>query len=563
LRSAIAGVLALSLVFGLAPSAGASPTETGQGLAAATLDRYATEAAIQVMQSGGNAIDGAVAASATIGVTAPYTCGIGGGGFMLIFLARAHRVVTVDHRETAPRAVTPTLFLDADGQPIPYAQQVTSGLSIGVPGLVRGWELALGQYGRLTLADDLQPAIDIAEAGFEVNPTFAAQTAANGSRFAAFTSTRDLFLHVYAGSIFRNPDLARTYRMLAHGGAAAFYDGPLAQAIVDTIQNPPLAPGLSRAVRPGQMQLSDLAEYAALFRPPVITHYRDLTVYGMDLPSSGGPTVGLALNVLDGFDLASMLRPRALHYLIEAERLAFADRNAYMADPAFVPAPLAGLLSPDYAAERRQSIGPRASSGPAGAGDPGPGREGTSTTHITVADAEGNVVAYTCTIEEIGGSGIVVPGYGFLLNNELTDFDDDPTSANAPDAGKRPRSSMSPTLVVRGDQPLLALGSPGGPTIITTVLQVLVNVVDFGMDLSSAVAAPRLSQRNLATTAAEPALSASPDGQVLVALGHRLVNEGLLGAVSGIIFNADGSRTAVAEPERVGGGFAHVLEAAP
>jgi len=569
-RRAIAGVLLLALAGGPVSSApAAQPTATGRGLAAATLDAHATSAAIQVMQAGGNAVDGAVAASAMIGVTAPYTCGIGGGGLMLIYLAREQRVATVDQRETAPRAVSPTLFLEADGQPIPFSQQVTSGLAVGVPGLVRGWELALGQYGRLTLADDLQPAIQVADDGFDVNATFAAQTAANAGRFSAFTSTSDLFLRGGAlgeGSRFRNPDLAATYRMLAQDGAPAFYAGALANAIVDTVQHPPLATARS-GVRAGSMELADLAEYAALLRAPVVTHYHDVTVYGMDLPSSGGPTVGLALNLLDGFDLASMARPEALHHLIEAERLGFADRNAFMADPAFVPAPLGGLLSPGYAAERRQQIASRASSGPVAPGDPfrvdpgaSSGREGMSTTHITVADGDGNIVAYTCTIEEIGGSGMVVSGYGFLLNNELTDFDDDPTSPNAPNARKRPRSSMSPTLIVRDAQPLLAVGSPGGPTIITTVLHVLVNVLDFGMDLPSAVAAPRLSQRNLATTAAEPALSASPDGRALAALGHRFTNEGQLGAVTGIAFNADGSRTAVAEPRRLGGGAALVQE---
>ena len=589
-RQGIAGVLVLALASCQTPAAvatasalpGAQPTASGHGLAASSLDAHAAYAAIQAMQAGGNAVDGAVAASAMIGVTAPYTCGIGGGGFLLIYLARENHVVTLDHRETAPEAITPTAFLDSDGRPIPHSEQVTSGLSVGVPGLVRGWEMALSHYGRLTLADDLEPAIQVADEGFAVDATLAAETASNAGRFRAFTSTSDLFLAgdgaLRAGSIFRNPDLANAYRLLARDGARAFYEGPIAQAIVDTVRNPPLAPGARLRVRPGLMQLSDLTDYEALIRAPVVSRYRDVTVYGMDLPSSGGPTVALALNLLDGFDLASMSRPAALHRLIEAERLSFADRNAYMADPAFVQAPLGGLLSSAYAAERRQHIGERAAGGRVAPGDPSPfddhgsvpfgpgrsaGREGTSTTHITVADGEGNVVAYTCTIEEIGGSGIAVPGYGFLLNNELTDFDDVPSGPNAPDGHKRPRSSMSPTLVFRDDQPLLALGSPGGPTIITTVLQVLVNVLDFGMDLPSAVAAPRLSQRNLAATAAEPALSSSPEGRSLEALGHHFINEGVLGAVTGIAFNADGSRTAVAEPRRLGGGAALVVEPPP
>jgi gamma-glutamyltranspeptidase / glutathione hydrolase len=348
---------------------------------------------------------------------------------------------------------------------------------------------------------------------------------------------------------------------------------------VEVVQRPPLVAGSGRVVRPGLMNLSDLAEYVSYERPPITSDYRGYTVYGMDLPSSGGVTLALTLNMLQGYDLNSLSRADVLHLLIESERLAYADRAAYMGDSRYVEVPLAGLLSPDYAASRRNLITERAGANPArpgdpyaflpspGAGDvPGPSpsmptiTEGVSTTHITVADADGNVVAYTCTIEDIGGSGIAVPGYGFLLNNELTDFDDSPPSPNAPEGGKRPRSSMTPTLVFRDGQPVLGVGSPGGTTIITTVVQVVMNVLDFGMELPDAIAAPRFTQRNTASTSAEASFIASAEARALANRGHRFVDEGAIGAVTGIAFARDGTRVAAAESTRLGGGSALVIE---
>lgn len=552
----------------------------GTGGAAATVNPLATQAALQILSQGGNAVDAAVAAAAVLGVTDPYSCGIGGGGFMMIYLAKEGRVVTIDHREMAPASFHPRVFLDANGQPIPFAERVTSGLSVGVPGTVKGWEEALRRYGTMGFAQVLAPAIRVAEQGFPVSETFAQQTRANQERFSYFTSTRALFLpegRVPAvGSVFRNPHLGRTYRFIAIGGSKAFYHGPLAQAIVNTVNRPPLAPGVRANVRPGNMTLADLADYHVRITPPVVSTYRGYTVYGMGLPSSGGLTIALALNILEGFDLKALPREQALHLYLEASRLAFAERNAYMGDLGFVDVPVAGLLSKAYAQELRKRIGDRAAEGPVAPGDPyrflddpSPvlrprgaisSHEGESTTHLTVVDREGNVVSYTFTIESIGGNGMVVPGYGFLLNNELTDFDPTPPHPNAPEAFKRPRSSMSPTLVLKDGQPFLALGSPGGATIITTVLQVLINVIDFGMPLEEAVAAPRLSQRNLATTTVEAGFETSPLAKSLEALGHRWTRTGEIGAVTAVGFAPGGGLIAVAEPTRRGGGSAGVLQ---
>ena len=581
------------------PTPALTPEATGRGGAAATIDSRATAAAIEILKDGGNAVDAAVAAAGVLGVTDPYSCGIGGGGFMLIYLADEKRVVSVEHREKAPRELARSLYYEA-GAPIPFPEVMSSGLSTGVPGMVRGWEAALTRYGTRGLSEVLQPGIRVAERGFEVDQTFVDQTARNAERFKLFSSTAALFLPAQGqpapvGSTFKNPDMGKTYRLVAEGGSRAFYRGEIAQAIVNTVAQPPVAPGAPKAVRAGVLKLADMADYEVRIREPVKSTYRGLTVYGMNAPSSGGVAVGLALGVLEGYEPASMSRADYLHHYIEASRLAFADRNAYVGDPEFVEVPVTGLLSKEYAAERRKALSAQQAS-PTGvpAGNPFPYHEDPSitrpavqprptlsqavlppsvldapnreTTHISTTDKQGNIVAYTCTIEAEGGNGIVVPGYGFLLNNELTDFDIPPTPgaqhANAPEPGKRPRSSMSPTLVFKDGAPMLALGSPGGSTIITTVLQTLVNHVDFGMPLLEAAAAPRISQRNQpdGKSQVEPEFLATPEAQALQARGHVFMNAGPIGAFTGLRFNADGTVTAVAEPRRRGGGSAMVVE---
>lgn len=555
-----------------------SPTATGTGGAVASVDGPATEVGIDILRRGGNAVDAAVATAAVLGLTQPFSCGIGGGGFMLVYLADEQRVISIDSRETAPQAYFPEVFLE-DGSPIPFGERVTSGLGVGVPGTVRGWEAALERYGTMDLRRLLQPAITLATRGFVVDETFRSQIQSNADRFADFTSTRELYLPggeaPAVGTIFRNRDLADTYRMIARDGGQAFYQGEIADAIVDAVQDPPTVPGTTREVRPGLMERSDLVDYEARVRQPTHNDYRGFDVYGMGPPSSGGSTVGEALNILEGDDLGALPREEALHRYLEASRFAFADRGAYLGDPEYTDVPLEGLLSDSFAAERRAEIGPEAADSPVAPGDPFPHQDDpsypqrpgvtmtedriSSTTHLTVSDADGNVVSYTFTIEQTGGSGIVVPGYGFLLNNELTDFDPVPPHPNAPEAGKRPRSSMAPTIVLDDGEPVVAVGSPGGSTIITTVLQILVNHLDFGMTLPEAVAAPRASQRNTSATTAE-ADFLTQFGDALEARGHDFSPTGEIGAATGIGFNADGTATAAAEPVRRGDGAAAVVD---
>ena len=589
MRLWLAALLAL-LALVVAVSAAATPeppkqaVAVGTGGAVASVDPTATEAGIRILREGGNAVDAAIAANAALGVTEPFVAGVGGGGFIVIYLAHEHRVITIDGREKAPAAFPANAFIDpATGQPIPFfPQRVTSGMAVGVPGTLASWVEA-GRYGTMPLKRLLQPAIADAEHGFVVDQTFHDQIASNLTRLQAFTSSRALFLTdgqpPAVGSTFKNPELADTYRTLAHDGPGAFYDGPIGAALVQTVDDPPVAPDsqLGFTVRSGVMTTADLANYTAPLRDPTHVDYRGYDVYGMGPPSSGGSTVGEALNILEGFDMSTADRALALHRYLEASKLSFADRNRWVGDSDFVNVPLAGLLSKGFAAERRCLIGATALPTPVAPGDPtkssfsgcgsaaaavGGGPEGTSTNHLTVIDRDGNVVSWTSTIEQIAGSAIAVPHYGFLLNNELTDFDPAPATAGVPDpnlpaGGKRPRSSMSPTIVLHDGRPLFAVGSPGGSTIITTVLQILLDRLDFGMSLPDAIAAPRASQRNGATQA-EPAFIAQYGG-ALAPFGQTLTSTPEIGAATGIEILPDGRLQASAEPVRRGGGAAAVV----
>lgn len=553
----------------------------GRGGGAATADAFATRAAMEILQRGGNAVDAAVAAAAVLGVTKPFWCGIGGGGFMVIYLAGSRRVITLDLNGVAPQAVTGAYFIGPAGRPIPFRERITGGIAAAVPGTVLGWEEALRRYGRLTLGDVLQPAIRVASDGFPRDAEFDALTRSNLTRFRAFSSSRRLFLTADGGvppvgSRFANPDLARAYRLIAREGSRAVYNGPIGWEIVKSVRQPPTVAGASLPIHPGVMTLADLANYEVRVRLPVVSTYRGYTIYGMGLPSSGGITVALSLNVLEGFDLGAIPRAQAWHRMLETERMAYADRRAFLGDPEYTRSPVAGLLSPAYAVERRAQIGAVAAPAPAEPGDPFPFSgvprdlgarsprtadwEGRWTTHLTVADREGNIVSHTFTIGEGGGNGAVVPGFGFLLNTDLANFTSDPSHPNGPAGGKRPISTMSPTLVFRNDRPVLALGSPGGGTIPGTVLEALVDVLDFGMDLPAAIAAPRVFQDNTVTAEAEPAFLDLPLAAALETMGHRFRPAGSLGigAVAAIAFDADGTVTAAAEPTRRGGGSAMV-----
>jgi gamma-glutamyltranspeptidase/glutathione hydrolase len=573
--------IVLALVFGVTASAAVAPsgppTSVGTGGAAASVETLATQAAIDTLKAGGNAVDAAVAAAGVLGVTEPFSCGVGGGGFMFIRTAGG-RVTTLDGRETATAAMTPTSFWE-NGRPLGFNDARWSGMSVGVPGTPATWADALEKYGTMTLAQVLQPGIRVATNGFAVDQTFFDQTDQAKVWFDDIPATAALYLDPDGtphdvGTVFRNPDLARTYERIAHLGVKGFYRGAIADALVDTVQHPVVAPTADHVWRPGLMTMRDLHFYVAPERAPTHANYRGLDVYSMGPPSSGGSTVGEALNILEGYPLSSMTRDLAFHYFLEASRYSFADRNAYLADPDYFSVPLSGLLAEDYATTRRNLITTSAASPPVvQPGNPYPfvtgqasatATQSETTTHLTTSDKWGNVVSYTFTIESTGGSGLVVPGWGFLLNNELTDFNfDSTTHPNRVEGGKRPRSSMAPTIVLQNGEPFLALGSPGGSTIITTVLQILFDRLDQGMTLPQAIADPRASQRNATATSAEPAFLSSSLRTQLQARGHSFSPGGEIGAATGIEFLAGDGVLAAAEPVRRGTGSALVENPVP
>lgn len=613
---ATAGALALSALAGVAP-ASAQPlaaasvtangarsggpshggdlttptasTSTGYGGAVSSVDASASRVGIEVLKRGGNAADAAVATAAALGVTEPYSAGIGGGGYFVYFDAKSGEVSTIDGRETAPAGITPDAFIDpATGAPYPFTPQlVSSGVSVGVPGSLATWDAALDEYGTKRLSTILAPAILLAAKGFPVDDTFRNQTLDNKARFAAFPDTAKLFLPggdaPKVGTTFRNPALAKTLALIALRGPDALYKGRLAAEIADVVQHPRIDPASTLPAPAGTMTTADLAGYEVVKQAATHVDYRGLDVYGMAPSSSGGIAVGEALNILENHELSSTDAAAALHLYLEASARAFADRGAYWGDPAFVDVPTDTLLSQSFADSRDCTIDPAAASVrpvPAGALD-GSGcgtaafeepadTENVSTTHVSVVDKWGNAAAYTLTIEQTGGSAMVVPGRGFLLNNELTDFSTvyNATDPNRIEPGKRPRSSMSPTIVLDDGAVKFVVGSPGGATIITTVLQILVNRIDLGMTLPEAVAAPRASQRNGPTTSAEPEFIAAygaalaPYGQVLVPSGDQFTSAAQIGAAATIEVGPKGLLTAAAEPVRRGGGTGLVVRPA-
>ena len=473
----------------------------------ATPQADATRVGVSVLRAGGNAIDAAIAVSFALSVTDPHHSGLGGGGFLLVRLADG-RAFAIDARETAPGAASRDMYLAAG---VPERASQLDALSVATPGLVAGLALAHERYATRPWEELIAPAIRLAEEGFAVGPAHAAALAfwQQAGLAARFPETAAIQLPADGAPIRRGfrlvqRDLAGTLRGLAENGPRSFYEGPLAQAMVDEVRR-----------RGGVLSGLDLALYRPKLREPVRGSYRGIEVLAFPPPSSGGVALIEMLNVLEGFELGRLGAGSSAsdHRIAEAMKLAFADRNAYLGDADFVDVPVEGLISKDYAATLRARINPpRWRRAPWTWGDaeraihvagPGEPARGGGTTHFSVADAEGNAVAMTQTINLILGSGITVPGTGLVLNDQMDDFSIAPgrpnafglvdtTGANAIAPGKRPLSSMSPTILVKDGKPFLVTGSPGGPRIITTTLLTILNVVDYGMDASEAVAAPRI-----------------------------------------------------------------------
>lgn len=503
-----------------------------QGMVAAEHE-LAARAGVEMFERGGNAVDAAVAAAFATGVVNPSSCGIGGGGFALIHDGRSHEDHLVDFRETAPARARPEMFV-REGKVDPVLS-LRGGLAIAVPGEVRGLARVLRDFGTLPLATVLGPAIRYAEEGFPVGRHLADELSANAQEIRRRPALAAVYLRPdgspYAeGERLVEKDLAATLRAIAGGGPSAFYEGTIGERIAAAV-----------AAEGGIVDGADLRSYREKLRRPLVTRYRDLTVVGAP-PSAGGAVVLEILNVLDGYDLRAEGARGAfgLHRVAQAEAAAFRDRARYYGDPDFVDVPVGRLLSKAYAEEIRRGIADS---------DPSTGHEAVfqergGTAHTSTLDAHGTAVALTSTINTAFGSLVLVPGTGIILNNEMDDFSASPgvpnvyglvgTSANAVQAGKRPLSSMSPTIVLRDGAPLLAIGGSGGPRIISATIQTLVNVVDFGMDLQSAVAAPRIHDQ-----AIPPRLFVEPtlDARIVAGLrklGHDLVEARDLGAVGAV-----------------------------
>ncbi|QWG13424.1 gamma-glutamyltransferase [Bradyrhizobium sediminis] len=452
-----------------------------------------------ILRQGGNAIDAAVATGFALAVTYPRAGNIGGGGFMVIHSAERQEDVAIDYRETAPAAATRDMFLGADGKP-DIAKSRDSALSIGVPGTVAGLALALEKYGsgKFTLADLLKPAIELARDGFIIADDMADTLPAIARRLARWPASAKIFSRADGTSLREDDrlvqaDLAATLSAIAAQGSRGFYEGPVAER---------LAAGIRDAG--GIMTTDDLKSYQPVIRAPVRGSYRGFDIISMPPPSSGGVVLLETLNILEGFPMPEMKRGSAasLHVMIEAMKRAYADRARYLGDPDFISAPVATLMSKEYAAKQRASIDLDRATPWTDVLAATPPREGSNTTHFSVVDSRGNAVSNTYTLNFPYGVGLVADGTGVLLNNELDDFTAAPGASNAfglvgfeanlPGPGKRPLSSMSPTIVLKDGKPVLVTGSPGGSRIISTVLQVIVNVLDYGMDVAQAVAAPRL-----------------------------------------------------------------------
>jgi gamma-glutamyltranspeptidase/glutathione hydrolase len=506
----------------------------------------AAQAGAKILEEGGNAIDAAVAIQFALNVVEPQFSGIGGGGFMMIHLAKTNQTFIVDSREKAPAAATPTMF---SGRTFEAAS--TSGLSVGVPGTLLGTETALKRWGTMSLAETLEPAIALAERGFRINRFLAADIV--DPRTTLQPETRGVFRlpdgsPLPEGFLLKQPQLAKTFKLIAGQGSDVFYTGEIAQAIIEAQKRTNPVMGQDGI---GRMALHDLASYDVKIRQPVESKYRGVTIKSMSPPSSGGLTVIQMLKMLEQFPIGDATKgygfgsTKTMHVMTEAMRLGFADRAVWMGDEDFVPVPKKGLISNCYLDSRKQLINPNQRMATAAPGDPLPcdtadpkpdpwialvpleEEQGIHTTHFSVVDRKGNVVSYTTTIENTWGTGIMVPGYGFLLNNELTDFNFTPqfnASTGNPGANdvapfKRPRSSMAPTMLFKNGEPIAAYGSPGGATIINSVLNITLNLIDHRMPIQQAIDAPRLSVTSAAgTISCEPGLS--PALQGLKELGH-------------------------------------------
>ncbi|UJL48332.1 gamma-glutamyltransferase [Virgibacillus sp. NKC19-16] len=507
----------------------------------------ASEVGADVLKEGGNAVDAAVAIQFALNVNEPMMSGIGGGGFLMYYDAETEEVSAINSRERAPAGATPDMFLDEDGNVIPFQERVRSGKSVGVPGTLKGLETALDQWGTRSMDELLEPSIEMAEEGVEVNWVLADDIASNEEKLSN-TAASEVFLPdgdpLEEGELLVQEDLADTFRLISEQGTDAFYDGEIGEALAEEVEK-----------RDGSMTADDLSNYDVTHEAPVWGDYRGYDIASMAPPSSGGLTLLQMLEMFEQMDLTQygVQSAEKYHHMAEVMHLAYADRGAYMGDPEFVDVPAEGLLHPDYIDSRVELIDPNQANDNVQPGNPWDYQEGEpsevsekvndktdgETTHFTVADSEGNLVSYTTTIEQVFGSGIMVPDYGIMLNNELTDFDAVPGGANEVQPNKRPLSSMTPTIVLEDGEPFMTVGSPGGTTIITSVLQTIVNVIGYDMELKDAIEEPRIYSNEYPSIRWESGIPTDVREQ-LEQMGHEWEsNPGEIGNVNSLLLDLE------------------------
>jgi gamma-glutamyltranspeptidase / glutathione hydrolase len=573
LRTGLFALLSVLLLAGTMPAAGLakkpqfsydqySQVDVGKGGMVATAHPLASEIGAEVLRKGGNAIDASVAIQFALNVVEPMMSGIGGGGFMMVYDGKTKETTIVNSRERAPEGATPDMFLDENGKPIPFSERSTGGTAVGVPGTLKGLETALEMWGTRPLQQLIGPSIKLADKGFPIDSVLADAIADNQDKLSR-SAAGEVFLPdgkpLQEGDILVQDDLAKTFKLIRENGADALYKGQIAGAVAEVVQD-----------FGGSMTSEDLAKYDVTVDEPVWGDYQGYEIASMPPPSSGGVFLLQMLKILDGFNLSQydVNSTEKYHLLAEAMHLAYADRAAYAGDPEFVNVPVNGLLHPDYIKERQELISMDSVNQTPTAGDPWKYENAEAdftptsqpddkkygeTTHFTVADKWGNVVSYTTTIEQVFGTGIMVPGYGFMLNNELTDFDAVPGGANEVQPNKRPLSSMTPTIVFENGEPVLTVGSPGGPTIITSVLQTIIHAIEYDMELKEAVEQPRIYTNNLNSYRYEDGISSDTLSK-LNAMGHKFgTSPTTIGNVQSILIDREnGTFKGVADSSRNG-----------
>ena len=554
-------LFAVALLIVLLPELALADTATGQKGVVATVNPRATEAGIQAMRDGGNAVDAAVAAAFMLGVVDAHNSGIGGGCFILIRTADG-KLIAIDGRETAPAKSTRDMYL-RDGKPQPQLSK-TGPLASGVPGAVAAYALAVKQIGRRELSDLLLPAAETAERGFAIDKVYSARLAATAEDLRRFESSRNALLKPNGavfkqGDVVKRADLAKTYRQIAKRGPDWFYNGPFADSVEEWM-----------SAHGGIMTAKDLAAYRPIIREPVESTYRDLKVVGFPPPSSGGVHVAQMLNILEGFDLKAIYekdRAQFLHVVAEAMKLAFADRAHWLGDSDYVKVPRT-LIHKLYAETLRAKIDITQATKVTGHGSPGRAVFGKHTTHIAAADSDGNWVAITATINTSFGSKVVIPGTGVVMNNQMDDFSIAPgvpnafgligAEANAIEPGKRPLSSMSPTIVLKNGKPVMTAGAAGGPRIINEVLLAIINHFDLGMSLHDAIATRRIHHQWAPDTLFVESKTPQKIVQRLKSLGHDVQEMPFMGVTQAVGISDDGtSLIGIADPRVPGNAAGH------